>query len=283
MISKIVALAGAGVALAQGPGQRVSVSFDLGWRVTTDLNSTTSGTCNTQYPTNLSGWDCHSIATLVPSATTSAACQAAACVINADMFAINGTACYIGPVGACTQKYASSWISYAKNGTQQPWNPPASQPGYDDSLWAIVDVPHDYEITGFYNKSANKGEAFLPYGQAFYRKYFSLPAEWKGQYIEVHIEGALSVSSWWINGVQVVNRHTAGYIPIVQRLDNVPGAPLSYGPGSSNVLVAFVDGSETTGWWCVAKQQLPLTIGLNDSGYVGTVVRCYLVNAPMCA
>lgn len=45
------------------------------------------------------------------------------------------------------------------------------------------------------------------------------------------------------------SRRRCGYVPIVLRIDNVPGAALSYGNTSENVLVAFLDGSETTGWW----------------------------------
>ncbi len=67
-----------------------------------------------------------------------------------------------------------------------------------------------------------------------------------GSYIELYVEGALSVSSWWLNGVPLIPLHTSGYTSIVVPLSSAAGG-LVYG-GGDNVLVAHVDGTETTGW-----------------------------------
>jgi beta-galactosidase len=76
------------------------------------------------------------------------------------------------------------------------------------------------------------------------RKRFTVPAAWQGTHVELYVEGALSVSSWWLNGAPLLPLHTSGYTSVVLRLDN---AGLAI--GGDNTLVAFVDGTETTGWW----------------------------------
>src|SRR5271170_6931394 len=51
----------------------------------------------------------------------------------------------------------------------------ADQPGFDDSGWRTLDVPHDWGIAGpFDPKNPAKGEgAFLPTGIGWYRKHFT--------------------------------------------------------------------------------------------------------------
>ena len=229
--------------------QRSTVSLDLGWRTKLGVDPDTSGVCKLSYPTNLAGVTCGGLTSHVEGSASASACQAAACAINADVWQYNASnsLCMIGAMGTCTAKSGAAWVGGAKNGTNQTWLPPASQPGFDDSAWEVVDVPHDFEITGQYGSQYNKGEAYLPFNQSFYRKHFQLPSSWSDSYVEVEIEGALSTSSWWINGVQILNLNYAGYIPLTLRLDNVPGAPLKFGPAADNVLVGFIDGSETTG------------------------------------
>ena len=63
-----------------------------------------------------------------------------------------------------------------------------------------------------------------------------------GTYVELYVEGSLSISSWWLNGQPLIPLHTSGYTSLVVAL---PG--LAFG-GADNLLVARVDGTETTGW-----------------------------------
>ena len=107
----------------------------------------------------------------------------------------------------------------------------------------------DYEVGGDFSQSANQGEGYLPYNTSFYRKHLTLPAAWAGTRVELYVEGALSASQWWLNGQPLANgvTFTSGYTALIMRLDNVPGVVW----GGANVLVAFVDGTRKTGWWCV--------------------------------
>jgi hypothetical protein len=232
--------------------QRTRVSLDLGWRF---FLGNPAGNCTTPYPVPYNDIQCDGLTNSSTGWASAAACAAAACDASAALWqwcpgggqACGPQSCWIGAVGTCQSQ--KGWVSMAVNASAPPVNPPASQPGFNDASWTVVDLPHDNTITGNYSQSANKGEAFLPYTTSFYRKHFAVPSDWQGRHVELYVEGALSVSSWWLNGVPILTNHYCGYTPIVLRLDNVTGAPLVYG-GGTNVLVAYLDGHQTTGW-CV--------------------------------
>lgn len=192
----------------------------------------------------------------------------------------------------------AGWISGRVNTTAPVTTPPEAKPAYDDSTWTVLDLPHDYEVSGTYTQNGNQGEGayyciaaqrannrgrlectltdargnlnfaprvvyllthtttsaspltgYLPYNTSFYRKHLSLPAAFTGTRIELYVEGALSASQWWLNGVPLAGGRTftSGYTALIMRLDDVPGVVL----GGPNVLAAFVDGTRKTGWWCV--------------------------------
>ena len=53
----------------------------------------------------------------------------------------------------------------------------AEQPGFNDSKWKTISLPHDWSIAGPFAETnlAGGAGAFLPSGVAWYRKTFSLP------------------------------------------------------------------------------------------------------------
>lgn len=76
---------------------------------------------------------------------------------------------------------------------------------FDDSNWRKLNVPHDWSIEGKSEKnnvSAGDG-GFYPMGAAWYRKTFSIPAEWKGQKIAIYFEGIYMNAEVFINGKSV--------------------------------------------------------------------------------
>ena len=144
--------------------------------------------------------------------------------------------------------------------------------GFDDSSWDVVDLPHDGSIERAYTRSAAHGEAFIPNAQNIYRKHFKLPSSFRGKAITLEVDGALTSSSWWVNGVQVVGLKTDGYLPLTLRLDALPGVTLNYttdldvdvdsgssnsnsggesggSDGGENVIAVWTDNSASTGWW----------------------------------
>ena len=62
-------------------------------------------------------------------------------------------------------------------------------PGYDDSGWRILELPHDWSIEGEFSKEHSGRNAWLPGGTAWYRKTFEIPASDKGKHIEIQFDG----------------------------------------------------------------------------------------------
>lgn len=76
------------------------------------------------------------------------------------------------------------------------------QPSFDDSKWRSLSLPHDWAIEGPFDINAQGETGKLPYwGQGWYRKKFDLPAADAGRRITLEIDGAMSCSSVWVNGV----------------------------------------------------------------------------------
>ena len=67
----------------------------------------------------------------------------------------------------------------------------AMDPGFDDSGWQQLDVPHDWsiELAPVDNASTSSATGFLPGGLAWYRKHFTLPKSLAGQQISIESHG----------------------------------------------------------------------------------------------
>lgn len=94
----------------------------------------------------------------------------------------------------------------------------AEQPGFDDSLWRKVDLPHDWSIedlpgtTSPFNRDAisQVSGGFTTGGTGWYRKTFILPEEQKNKRFVVLFEGIYMNSEIWLNGVSI-GSHPYGY------------------------------------------------------------------------
>lgn len=76
---------------------------------------------------------------------------------------------------------------------------------FDDSRWRKLDLPHDWSIEGKSernNPSAGDG-GFYPMGTGWYRKTFSVPAEWKNKKTAIYFEGVYMNAEVFINGKSV--------------------------------------------------------------------------------
>jgi len=73
---------------------------------------------------------------------------------------------------------------------------------FDDSAWQIVDVPHDWSIKGRYNRSnpTGRGGGYLPSGDSWYRKSFTMPISDKDKTILVEFDGVMANCEVYING-----------------------------------------------------------------------------------
>ena len=138
----------------------------------------------------------------------------------------------------------------------------AYQPGFDDSTWRVLDVPHDWSIelapvNASYTESFN---GFLPGGLAWYRKKFTLPQWMSGKRISVEFDGVYMNSNVYVNGTFLGNHpyaytgfnydltslvHTDGTTPnviAVQASNQIPSSRWYSGSGIyRNVRVVVTD------------------------------------------
>ena len=88
----------------------------------------------------------------------------------------------------------------------------AERPGFDDSAWRLLQLPHDWAIEGPFDIKYNARCGGLPFhGTGWYRKTFTIPTEDRGKHISVEFDGAMYNAEVWLNGVQV-GRRPFGYI-----------------------------------------------------------------------
>ncbi|MFJ6835877.1 glycoside hydrolase family 2 TIM barrel-domain containing protein [Streptomyces sp. NPDC091209] len=88
----------------------------------------------------------------------------------------------------------------------------AERPGYDDSAWRSVAVPHDWSIeqAPTTEHGTTSGTGFFPGGLGWYRTAFTLPSALAGKRISVEFDGVYMDASVYCNGEEV-GRHPYGY------------------------------------------------------------------------
>lgn len=105
---------------------------------------------------------------------------------------------------------------------------------YDDSSWAVVQLPHDALIGTAPSQVACpdgcSGRSYIPRNVLWYRKAFTIPTEWLGDAYWLDFEGSFRNTTIWINGALVAS-HACGYTPFRLHLHNltnvVPGVKSS--------------------------------------------------------
>ncbi|GAX49573.1 glycoside hydrolase family 2 TIM barrel-domain containing protein [Streptomyces olivochromogenes] len=88
----------------------------------------------------------------------------------------------------------------------------AAQPGYDDSAWREVSVPHDWSIeqTPTTEHGTTSGTGFFPGGLGWYRTTFTLPPALAGRRISVEFDGVYMDAHVYCNGEEA-GHHPYGY------------------------------------------------------------------------
>jgi beta-galactosidase len=88
----------------------------------------------------------------------------------------------------------------------------AEKPGFDDSRWAEVRLPHDWAIDGPFDAKLNPHTGALPIsGTGWYRKSFIVPDSLHDRYISIEFDGAMANAHVWLNGRELGAR-PYGYI-----------------------------------------------------------------------
>ena len=88
----------------------------------------------------------------------------------------------------------------------------AQDPGFDDSGWRQLDVPHDWsvELAPVDNASTSSATGFLPGGLAWYRKHVTLPKSLAGQRISIEFDGVYRNADVYLNG-KLLGNHPYAY------------------------------------------------------------------------
>jgi beta-galactosidase len=89
----------------------------------------------------------------------------------------------------------------------------AQVPGFDDSGWRDLDLPHDWSIEGPYDRNAPTGGSggYLPTGVGWYRKIFLVAASVREGRVWIEFDGIYENSEVWING-HSLGKRPFGYI-----------------------------------------------------------------------
>jgi beta-galactosidase len=89
----------------------------------------------------------------------------------------------------------------------------AMKPGFNDSKWRTLNLPHDWSIEGaFKEEPAQLARAgFLPTGIGWYRKHFMLPTAAASKNVWIEFDGIYQNSDVWING-QYLGHYPNGYM-----------------------------------------------------------------------
>ena len=74
-------------------------------------------------------------------------------------------------------------------------------PGFDDSAWKAVRVPHDWGVEKPFDPDLPYGDAFLDVtGVGWYRLRVDVPADWRGKTVYFECDGAMSYAMLHLNG-----------------------------------------------------------------------------------
>lgn len=116
----------------------------------------------------------------------------------------------------------------------------ASKPEFDDAMWRILNVPHDWSIEYPFNRanSSGRGGGYVETGIGWYRKSFNLDAAESGKKYFIEFDGVMMNSDVWINGHHLEKR-PYGYISFQYELTPY----LKYGNGQENVIAVRADNS----------------------------------------
>ncbi|WP_281228701.1 sugar-binding domain-containing protein [Flavobacterium aquiphilum] len=114
-------------------------------------------------------------------------------------------------IGCISEISAQDAIAERKQLFNSDWrfslgdSPENSLPNSDDNNWRKLNLPHDWSIEGKSEKNnPSEGDGgFYPMGKAWYRKTFSVPAQWKSQKIAIYFEGVYMNSEVFVNGKSV--------------------------------------------------------------------------------
>lgn len=135
-----------------------------------------------------------------------------------------------------------------KNGLKDPAGAPATaeiiDPGFDDSSWRTLNVPHDWSVEGQKVASGSNSQGYMLGGLGWYRKTFTLPESMSEKKISIDFEGVYAHSEVYVNG-NLIGEYPSGYTGFAY--DITPY--VSFGDDSPNVIAVKVQNMAPSGRW----------------------------------
>jgi beta-galactosidase len=137
-------------------------------------------------------------------------------------------------------------------------------PGYDDSRWRRLDLPHDFVVEGGFSRDSRTVEdnwplpmtdteetaaashGYLPASVGWYRKRFKLSKRDSLKRIWLVFDGLYRDARFWLNGLYL-DRHQSGYTEC--RIDVTDLLVYGNERATGNVLVVRVDARQSEGWF----------------------------------
>jgi beta-galactosidase len=119
----------------------------------------------------------------------------------------------------------------------------AAAPGFDDSEWSTVTVPHDFASSQLPEQGANVAQGYRKRGIGWYRTLIRLDERDRGKHIELQLDGVSTLATVWFNGNEVAHvwsGYNSVYIDVT--------AFATYGE-AFNSLVVRADAVALQGWW----------------------------------
>ena len=119
------------------------------------------------------------------------------------------------------------------------------QPGFDDSGWEAVTLPHDWAIAGpFITEGPYGGMGRLPsWGVGWYRRALDIPAAAAGRRVFLDIDGAMSYATVWLNG------HLVGGWPYGYNSWRVDLTPYVDFGGANRLAIRLDNPPESARWY----------------------------------
>lgn len=135
-----------------------------------------------------------------------------------------------------SENFSENWKFYMGDASG------AQDPGFNDSGWEQVNLPHDYSIEQEYTKSGEAESGYLLGGTGWYRKSFTLGSSAEGKQIRIDFGGVYMNATVWVNGTQV-GTHPYGYTPFSFDITDY----VNY--GGENVITVKVDHQTPSSRW----------------------------------
>ncbi len=119
----------------------------------------------------------------------------------------------------------------------------AARPGFDDSDWQQVSIPHDWSVGGPLSPDHHMNAGFRPRGIGWYRRHMRLDPSLRGKALSLHFGGVSSHCTVFVNG-HTLHRNFCGYTSFDIDITDVA----RFGDDLTTIAVR-VDATPMEGWW----------------------------------